>query len=168
VFAEEGAPGTPGELDDLRAGIDAVDEQIVRLLDERARLARGVGEIKQKSGLDAYAPARERKVLNRVVASAAGDFPKRGHGGGVPRDHLFLDLAGGAVKVAYLGPESTFTHEAARRSFGASVELEPQTTVSEVFARVERGRGAARGRAGGKLDGGRGHAHAGRAHGEPR
>jgi len=43
------------------------------------------------------------------------------------------------LKVAYLGPESTFTHEAARRSFGASVELEPQTTVSEVFARVERG-----------------------------
>src|ERR671911_2102167 len=43
------------------------------------------------------------------------------------------------LKVAYLGPEATFTHEAALRSFGASVELEPQATVSEVFTRVERG-----------------------------
>ena len=43
------------------------------------------------------------------------------------------------LKVAYLGPEATFTHEAALRSFGTSVELEPQTTVAEVFARVERG-----------------------------
>ena len=44
-----------------------------------------------------------------------------------------------ALKVAYLGPETTFTHEATRRSFGASVDLEPQRTVAEVFARVERG-----------------------------
>ena len=43
------------------------------------------------------------------------------------------------LKVAYLGPEATFTHEAALRSFGISIELEPQTTVAEVFARVERG-----------------------------
>ena len=139
MFAEGGAPGTPGELDNLRAGIDAVDEQIVRLLDERARLARGVGEIKQKSGLDAYAPARERKVLNRVVALGSGDFPKRG------MEAVFREIISSSIsletrlKVAYLGPESTFTHEAARRSFGASVELEPQTTVSEVFARVEGG-----------------------------
>jgi chorismate mutase len=50
--------GPKDEMDELRAGIDAVDEEIVRLLDRRARLARGIGEIKQKNGLDAYAPAR--------------------------------------------------------------------------------------------------------------
>src|SRR5918997_94415 len=65
---------TSSELGALRAGIDSVDEEIVRLLDRRARLARRVGEIKQKNGLEAYAPAREREVLNRVTALSAGDF----------------------------------------------------------------------------------------------
>src|SRR5919202_5285108 len=78
MFAEEGVAATPDELEGLRAGIDAVDEQIVRLLDERARLARRIGEIKLKSGLDVYDPAREQKVLNRVGALSRGDFPKRG------------------------------------------------------------------------------------------
>ncbi len=139
MFAEEGKPGVSGEMEDLRAGIDAVDAQIVRLLDERARLARGVGEIKMREGLDAYAPARERNVLDRVSRLSRGDFPKRG------LEAVFREIISASIslearlKVAFLGPESTFTHEAARRSFGASVELEPQATVSEVFARVERG-----------------------------
>jgi chorismate mutase/prephenate dehydratase len=134
-------PGTEtkDEMDALRAGIDAVDEEIVRLLDRRARLARRIGEIKQKNGLEAYAPARERAVLDRVAALGAGDFPKRG------LQAVFREIISSSIslearlKVAYLGPEATFTHEAALRSFGASVELEPQTTVAEVFTRVERG-----------------------------
>src|SRR3712207_9475737 len=66
------------ELGELRAGIDSLDEEIVRLLDRRARLARRIGEIKQRKGLQAYAPARERAVLNRVTALSAGDFPRGG------------------------------------------------------------------------------------------
>jgi chorismate mutase / prephenate dehydratase len=127
------------EVGALRAEIDSVDEEIVRLLDRRARLARRVGEIKQQSGLEAYAPAREREVLDRVTALSAGDFPKRG------LEAVFREIISSSIslearlKVAYLGPEATFTHEAALRSFGASVELEPQATVAEVFTRVERG-----------------------------
>jgi chorismate mutase/prephenate dehydratase len=127
------------ELGDLRAGIDSVDEEIVRLLDRRARLARRIGEIKQSNGLQAYAPARERAVLNRVRALSTGDFP----GGGL--EEVFREIISTSIslearlKIAYLGPEATFTHEAALRSFGASVELEPQATVAEVFTRVERG-----------------------------
>lgn len=129
----------PDEMSKLREGIDAVDEEIVRLLDERARLARRIGEIKHERGLDTYAPARERAVLDRVVSLSDGDFPHRG------LEAVFREIISSSIslearlKVAYLGPESTFTHEAARRSFGTSVELEPQTTVAEVFARVERG-----------------------------
>ena len=79
MFAEKrGGPETPGEMEDLRAGIDAVDEEIVRLLDERAQMARRIGEIKLAGGLEAYAPARERKVLDRVGALSRGDFPKGG------------------------------------------------------------------------------------------
>ena len=55
-------------MEALRAGIDEVDEKIVRLLDQRARLARRIGEIKQENGLEAYAPARERAVLDRVAS----------------------------------------------------------------------------------------------------
>src|SRR3712207_7085646 len=69
---------TSSELGELRAGIDAVDEEIVRLLDRRGRLARRIGEIKQKNGLQAYAPARERAVLDRVTALSTGDFPRGG------------------------------------------------------------------------------------------
>src|SRR5215204_227176 len=134
-------PGTEtkDEMDALRAGIDAVDEEIVRLLDRRARVARRIGEIKQENGLEAYAPARERAVLNRVMDLGSGDFPKRG------LEAVFREIISSSIslearlKVAYLGPEATFTHEAAVRSFGASVELEPQATVAEVFTRVERG-----------------------------
>jgi chorismate mutase/prephenate dehydratase len=127
------------EMGSLRAGIDSVDEEIVRLLDRRARLARRVGEIKQRNGLQAYAPAREREVLNRVTALSAGDFPKRG------LEAVFREIISSSIslearlKVAYLGPEATFTHEAALRSFGTSVDLAPQATVAEVFTRVERG-----------------------------
>jgi chorismate mutase/prephenate dehydratase len=131
--------GTKDEMGALRAGIDEVDEEIVRLLDQRARLARRIGEIKQKNGLEAYAPARERAVLNRATALSAGDFPRRG------LEAVFREIISSSIslearlKVAYLGPEATFTHEAALRSFGTSVELEPQATVAEVFTRVERG-----------------------------
>src|SRR5918994_5379795 len=127
------------EMESLRQEIDSVDEEIVRLLDRRAWLARRIGEIKHQRGLAAYAPARERVVLDRVVALGEGEFPRRG------LQAVFREIISSSIslearlKVAYLGPEATFTHEAALRSFGSSIELEPQTTVAEVFARVERG-----------------------------
>ena len=115
-----------------------MDEEIVRLLDRRAWLARRIGEIKHQRGLAAYAPARERAVLDRIVALGEGEFPRHG------LQAVFREIISSSIslearlKVAYLGPEATFTHEAALRSFGTSIELEPQTTVAEVFARVER------------------------------
>ncbi len=142
VFAEGNAgpaPETPGEMDGLRDGIDAVDAEIVRLLDERARLARRIGEVKLAKGLPAYVPSRERKVMNRVAELGEGDFPKTG------LEAVFREIISASIsleaplKVAYLGPESTFTHEATRRAFGASVELKPKATVADVFALVERG-----------------------------
>ena len=137
--SEDRAQGTPDAIDALRAGIDGVDEEIVRLLDRRARMARRIGEIKQEKGLEAYAPARERAVLDRVASLSEGDFPKRG------LEAVFREIISSSIsleahlKIAYLGPENTFTHEAALRSFGTSVEHVPQPTVAEVFARVERG-----------------------------
>src|SRR5215210_1701029 len=128
----------PSGIEALRQGIDSVDEEIVCLLDRRAWLARRIGEIKHQRGLAAYAPARERAVLDRVVELGEGEFPRRGLQA-VFREIISCSISLEArLKVAYLGPETTFTHEAALRSFGTSIELEPQTTVAEVFARVER------------------------------
>ncbi|MDQ3303381.1 MAG: prephenate dehydratase [Actinomycetota bacterium] len=138
MFVKEGG-GTPEEMESLRDGIDAVDAEIVRLLDERARLARRVGEVKLAKGLDAYVPSRERMVLNRVGDLSQGDFPKAG------LEAVFREIVSCSIslqtplKIGYLGPESTFTHEAARRAFGTSVDLEGYATVAEVFAMVERG-----------------------------
>src|SRR4028118_1178906 len=118
-------------MEGLRDGIDAVDEEIVRLLDERARLARRIGEIKLAEGLEAYVPARERKVLDRVSSLSRGDFPKRG------LEAVFREIISSSIsleaplKIAFLGPESTFTHEAARLAFGTSVEFEPQAPGAE-------------------------------------
>ena len=136
MFAED---RTPEEMNALRDGIDAVDAEIVRLLNERARLARRIGEIKRSGGLEAYAPARERRVMDRVASLSEGDFPNRGLEA-VYREIISSSISlEASLKVAYLGPEATFTHEAARRAFGTSVDLQPQRTVAEVFARVERG-----------------------------
>ena len=137
-MAEDGK-AVPQEMDGLRGEIDAVDAEIVALLDRRARAAQRIGELKHARGLDAYVPARERMVMNRVFDLSAGDFPRHG------LETVFREIISCSIslearlKVAYLGPEATFTHEAARRSFGTSVDLEPQRTVAEVFARVERG-----------------------------
>ncbi len=137
--SEAGTDRNGAEMDELRASIDAVDAEIVRLLDRRAVMARTIGKFKQRRGLDVYAPARERMVLDRVTALGEGEFPKRG------LEAVFREIISSSVSletrltVAYLGPEATFTHEAALRSFGTSIELQPQATVAEVFARVERG-----------------------------
>ena len=137
--AGDAVPPPREEMETLRAGIDSVDEEIVRLLDRRAWLARRIGEIKHQNGLAAYAPARERVVLDRVADLGEGEFPRRGLQA-VFREIISSSISlEGRLKVAYLGPEATFTHEAALRSFGSSIELEPQITVAEVFARVERG-----------------------------
>jgi chorismate mutase/prephenate dehydratase len=126
-------------MGEIRVKIDSIDEEIVRLLDRRAWLARRIGEIKHQNGLAAYAPARERAVLDRVAELSEGEFPRRGLQA-VFREIISSSISlEGRLKVAYLGPEATFTHEAALRSFGSSIELEPQVTVAEVFARVERG-----------------------------
>jgi chorismate mutase/prephenate dehydratase len=78
-------------------------------------------------------------VLDRVAALSEGEFPRRGLQA-VFREIISSSISlEGRLKVSYLGPEATFTHEAALRSFGSSIELEPQTTVAEVFAGVERG-----------------------------
>ena len=135
-------PNSPGsDLGTLRADIDAVDEQLHALLNQRARLAQRAGISKHEDGhtVDFYRPEREAEVLRRVLERNPG--PLRNEE--VVR--LFREIMSACLaqeeplKVAFLGPEGTFTQQAVLRHFGHSVRALALPTVDEVFQEVEAG-----------------------------
>ena len=129
------------DLGTLRADIDAVDEQLHALLNQRARLAQRAGISKHEDGhtVDFYRPEREAEVLRRVLERNPG--PLRNEE--VVR--LFREIMSACLaqeeplKVAFLGPEGTFTQQAVLRHFGHSVRALALPTVDEVFQEVEAG-----------------------------
>jgi chorismate mutase / prephenate dehydratase len=125
-------------LQALRGKIDALDEQIEELISERARRAKEVGVLKGlTSTADFYRPEREAQVLQRVVARNKG--PLRNE----EMVRLFRELMSACLaqeeplKVAYLGPEGTFTQSAVLKHFGHSVHALSVPTIDEVFHEVE-------------------------------
>jgi chorismate mutase/prephenate dehydratase len=136
------ASGATLDLSEIRARIDAVDEKIHLLINERARLAQLVGISKAKDGLstvDFYRPEREAQVLRMAKARNQGPL----------RDEeilrLFREIMSACLaqqeplKVAYLGPEGTFTQAAVMAHFGHSVRGLPLAAIDEVFHEVESG-----------------------------
>ena len=100
-------------LDDLRKRIDELDDAILRALDERARVVSDVGRAKRDANLPTYDPDRERLILDRLAARA-GRFPPEAIRA-VYREVMSACLAlQEPLKIAYLGPEGTFSHAAAR------------------------------------------------------
>jgi prephenate dehydratase/chorismate mutase len=108
------------DRDSLRASIDRLDREILRLLEERANLAGRIGALKEASGEGALDPARERDLLERIEREATGRFPLSGVRA-IFREIVSASRAvQGAFRVAYLGAEGSFAHQAAVRRFGAS------------------------------------------------
>jgi len=126
-------------LEQLRAQIDALDEQIVKLLNDRARIVVEVGKIKQSTNAPIYAPDREKAVLEKVRELNKGPLPDR------CLDAVDRELMSGSfalekpLRIGFLGPEGTFSHAAAVRKFGSSVEYVPLTDIPSVFEEVVRG-----------------------------
>lgn len=127
-------------LDKLRKQIDHLDEKLIKLLNERVDVALEIGKTKKEQGGEIYVPAREKAVFDRVSAL--------NEGGSLPSDAvraIYREIMSAALaleselKIAYLGPPATFTHQAARSKFGASVEYHPSGTIADVFAAVENG-----------------------------
>ncbi len=128
-------------LGTIRDSIDSVDERIHTLLNERARYAQLVGISKSATGkaVDYYRPEREADVLRKAL--------KRNHG--PLRDEeiarLFREIMSACLaqqeplKVAFLGPEGTFTQAAVLKHFGSSVRALPLAAIDEVFHEVEAG-----------------------------
>jgi chorismate mutase/prephenate dehydratase len=134
-------PGHAPKLEAVRTQIDAIDEQIHALINERARLAQQVGISKTRDGrtVDFYRPEREAQVLR--MARARNQGPLRNE----EILRLFREIMSACLaqqeplKVAYLGPEGTFTQAAVLKHFGHSVRGLPLTSIDEVFHEVEAG-----------------------------
>jgi len=127
-------------LAELRTKIDALDGRVLALLGERADLVHDVGQLKQKTGEPYYAPEREEALLRRLVAANRGRLPEHS------LRAIYREILSGMraleqdLVVAYLGPESTFSHQAASMHFGHAVSFVPERTIGGVFEAVERGR----------------------------
>jgi chorismate mutase/prephenate dehydratase len=120
-----------------RAEIDALDERIVALLNERAWHAAAIGKLKANGG--AYRPEREAEVLRRVTGANRGPLANQALA------RLFTEIISACrsleepLAVAYLGPQGTFTEMALGKHFGASVAAQPCASIEEVFRAAETG-----------------------------
>src|SRR5690554_1307828 len=126
------------DLDKLRDNIDRVDQQIVELLNERVLLAGEVGKVKAREGADFYVPAREEQVFQRLESNNQGPLGNAALRG-IYREIISASIAlEKPLSIAYLGPEATYTHQAALLAFGSSLTYRPLSTIPDVFAAVEK------------------------------
>ncbi len=127
-------------LDKLRKQIDHLDEKLIELLNERVRVALEIGKTKKESGGEIYVPSREKAVFERISRlNQAGPLPDKSLRA-IYREIMSAALAlESNLRISYLGPPATFTHQAARSKFGASVEYHPAGSIADVFAAVENG-----------------------------
>ena len=129
-------PDEKEELSKLRDGIDAIDSEVLRLINERAKIAHRIGEIKQ--GV-IYRPEREAQVLRRLAESNPGPLSAEAVQR-ISREIMSACLAlEQPLRIAYLGPAGTYTESAAQKHFGAAPALNSLSSIDDVFRAVEAG-----------------------------
>lgn len=130
-------------LEACRDAIDTIDTELLELINERMKVVQRVGEIKNESGAPIYRPEREKAILQRLEQL---NEEQNGLLNAEAIEAIFLEIFAVArnlelpERVAYLGPEGTFTHQAAESRFGAMSEYLPMHTISGVFKALESGR----------------------------
>ncbi len=127
------------QLSALRDRIDRINQQLLELLGERARLAIEIGHLKRANGAEVYQPLREQEIIEGLL---------RRNPGPLGPDHvrrIFTEIISAcralerALRVAFLGPEYSYTHMAAVNRFGASAEFVPADSIASVFAAIDGG-----------------------------
>src|SRR5438132_12850666 len=130
---------TAASLRHLRHQIDRLDVQILKLINARAGLAAEIGKVKNDQGNEVFSPAREEEVLQNVLDANKGPLDA------TTVRAVFRELVSGSralqkvLKVAYLGPEYSYSHLAAVERFGQAVEFMRVGSISSVFEVVNRG-----------------------------
>jgi chorismate mutase / prephenate dehydratase len=129
----------PNDLDALRKQIDAVDEQIVALLNARAKVVVEIGKVKQQTNSPIYAPDREKAVFEKIARLNQGPLPDR------CLQAVYRELMSGSfalerpLRISFLGPAGSYSHQAAVLKFGSSVEYTTLADINAVFEEVVRG-----------------------------
>ena len=129
------------KLDDLRQQIDNIDDQLLKLINRRGLLAQKIGEEKALQGKTNHfhVPQRERAILERLQDQSNGPFPPSSINS-IFREIFSATLAlEKPLKIAYLGPETTFSHQVAIKHFGHSCQFNPCANIESVFSEVELG-----------------------------
>lgn len=126
-------------LEELRVKIDSIDDALLKLYNERMELVHQVGEVKKNTGAPIYRPEREQSILNRLKSQNNGKLTD------AAIDALFLEMFAVARNlelpeaIAYLGPEASFTHQAAESKFGAMSVYLPMSSIQGIFREVKKG-----------------------------
>ena len=126
-------------LDELRNKIDDIDAKLIELLNDRARVVVEIGKHKNQTDGAIYAPDREKAVLNKITKANEGPLPDK------TLVAIWRELMSGSfhlespLRIAYLGPQGSFSHSAAMLKFGQSVEYEAVTDIHAIFDEVAKG-----------------------------
>lgn len=126
------------DLESLRQKIDEYDRQLVELLNARAQVVIDVGKVKNKDSAPIYAPDREKAVFDRITEMNQGPLPDK------CLVAIWREMMSGSfvlerpLRIAYLGPRGSFTHNAAMLKFGQSVEYESCADIRSIFGEVSK------------------------------
>jgi len=131
---------TERQLAPLRRRIDEINQKLLELLNARARVALEIGEIKRVQGAEVYQPQREQAIIEDLLARNPGPLQ------GEHIRYIFGEIIGACraleheMRVAFLGPEYTYSHQAALRHFGHSARYLAEPSIPAVFAAAATGR----------------------------
>lgn len=127
-------------LEELRKALDRIDGKILKLLSERATISKEIKKYKEEKKIPVFDPKREEEVVNRILLKNKGLLKEK------QLRIIYKEILSACrslqepLTIAYLGPEATFTHQAAMYKFGSSSMYLPTKSIEEVFREVERGK----------------------------